>query len=204
MDGRKDLAKDFRAVEGILIALAVMGMENKGNIYFTVDQIRSWLNANPPLGLVNLSERHIKDCAKDLREKNSEINQILNNERKSLQKIQRIIYKKVGKEYTYRLSPKTAETPMAAKLMIRLEGCLSAGNPITSNDTDLIVGEIYEEFKSVPDYKLSDKTVVKKKIKTAIEGFYFTEDGDNNLYPTSRFDEEEKFLTFLMNREFPG
>lgn len=180
----------------ILLALAVLGMEFKGGNYFSSKQIEVWLKNHPELEKYKL--RSIQQQLAILRERNSEDKNLDSNLENKLENYPQIDCSEPRTNvFNYRLSKYIAETPLTAKMILKLEECQGFGNPISPEDEKTVISEIYEEFLGDKNYRLSSKEVIAKKVANAVNSYYFTRDADNNLHSTTRCNLERRFLNLL-------
>lgn len=179
----------------VLIALAGLKLEtiDIDNSYFSAEEIRVWLINRPEYGACGL--RLIQEQLSMMQKTPIKIE---DENGKFLDDIKRLvsISKNKGKRY-YRISAKTAETPLSAKLILSLFRCQDRYDAIPKADEDRVVESIFDEFKIHSFYKLSDAYKVRRKVENAIDGLYFERDKDCLLRATSRIELELKYLKYL-------
>lgn len=205
-----DVLSDVDLKTRILIALAGLTQENfesgGATDYFSTAQINQWIEKRLEIEGPG-RERGLKTKLNAMREERYPIQDDFGNH---LGEVSVLVHFQDGMTHKYKISGNTSETRLSAKLLIELKNRRQAVGGVPANIEKQIVSEIYEEFKPISYYQLSNINDVAKIIDDAINGLYFTRDSNGLLKPTTRFALEQKFLELLSSplpkpvRDFPG
>lgn len=179
----------------ILVALAGLMLENKGQYTFTQSEITAWIENKEP-GFGEGKKRGISTKLREMREHNRVT--VLDQKGNPVGEVDVLICT-LNQPYVYRIGPDTVETPMSATLLKRLHDGRGFGVTTISAETELeIVDDIYEQFKNDAQYNLTGTQDIKNKIGDAINAFYFIRTSDGLLEPTRRllFDDHD-FIDYV-------
>ena len=198
-----------------LIFLALAKLREPKDVsttYFSSKEISEWIYDKRPNLKKGLREKKtegkkkgssienelssIKTNKKTKAEKDGANTFVLRENNKEIDRVEDIIsVNDRHRPYTYSLGRKTVESELSATTVLLLsQQSVHFANSLPVRREEISVSVIYEKYKD--DFELSSEDDVRKIVQDAVNGLYFTRNGER-LQPTARVAEEIDFLEHL-------